>query len=168
MQEIVKLSNSARQDIIDRKKLIDDEDEMWRKAIEIFLDCLCTRLPDEKWMEELYKEIKSLTMNMRKMIDNYVAFEKEGLRIGRMLSRSKSDYREKNPDHLVCFNANVFSSEGKIWYGDLDLDIDGEKLQSVADELGKKLFVLREMDGRFENESLSEIKVIQKAIYTTK
>ncbi len=58
LQEIVKLSNSARQDIIDRKKLIDDEDEMWRKAIEIFLDCLCTRLPDEKWMEELYKEIK--------------------------------------------------------------------------------------------------------------
>jgi hypothetical protein len=50
----------------------------------------------------------------------------------------------------------------------LDLTLDGEKLDKIAESLGEKLFVVREMDGRFENESLSEIKVMQRAIYTTK
>jgi hypothetical protein len=106
---------------------------------------------------------------MKKLIENYRHFEAEGLTIGRMVSASKSSYRERYPDHEVCFNANVFSAQqGKIWYGDLDITLDGEKLDRIAESLGEKLFVLREMDGRFENESLSEIKVMQKAIYTTK
>jgi hypothetical protein len=106
---------------------------------------------------------------MKKMIDNYHMFENEGLRIGRMVSGSKSAYRDKHPENEVYFNANVFNSKGeKIWYGDLDLTIESEKLDIIAESLGEKLFVLREMDGRFENESLSEIKVMQKAVYTTK
>jgi hypothetical protein len=30
-----------------------------------------------------------------------------------------------------------------------------------------KLYVLREMDGRFENEDISEIQIMQKAVFTT-
>lgn len=106
---------------------------------------------------------------MRKLIENYGYFDAEGLRVGRMISGSKSAYRERHPDHEVCFNANVFSAQqGKIWYGDLDLTLDSEKLDRIAESLGEKLYVVREMDGRFENETLSEIKVMQKAIYTTK
>jgi hypothetical protein len=103
------------------------------------------------------------------MIENYGYFDAEGLRVGRMISGSKSSYRERYPDHEICFNANIFSlQQGKIWYGDLDLTLDSEKLDRIAESLGEKLYVVREMDGRFENESLTEIKVMQKAIYTTK
>lgn len=107
-------------------------------------------------------------MSFRTFAAYYPAFEAEGLATGRMVSRSKSAYREKHPENEVYFNANVFNSSGeKIWYGDLDLTLEAESLERIAESLGEKLFVLREMDGRFENESLSEIKVMQKAVYTT-
>lgn len=108
-------------------------------------------------------------MNFRTFATYYPAFESEGLLTGRLLAGSKSAYREKYPENEVYFNANVFNSRGeKIWYGDLDITLESESLDRIAEALGEKLFVLREMDGRFENESLSEIKVMQKAIYTTK
>ena len=72
---------------------------------------------------------------------------------GRMISGSKSDYSRRHPDNKVYFNANVCTkSKGKIWYGDLDLTLDGEKLIEFAQNIGEELFILREMDGRFENE----------------
>lgn len=86
----------------------------------------------------------------------YKIFSDNGLIMGRMISGSKSLYREKYPDHKVCFNANVVAkSYGKVWYGDLDLTVDREKLQEVANELHDTLYVLYEMDGRFENENRS-------------
>ena len=81
-------------------------------------------------------------------------FDKYGLMMSRMISGSKSLYRQRYPDHKVCFNANVVAeSYGKVWYGDLDLTLDREKLQEVANELNDTLYVLYEMDGRFENEN---------------
>jgi hypothetical protein len=91
----------------------------------------------------------------------------EGLNFGRMLSGSKSRYREANPHNEVYFNANVFTRNEKIWFGDIDVTIDGEKLERIAEAIGEKLYVLREMDGRFENESISEIEIMQKAVFTT-
>jgi hypothetical protein len=82
-------------------------------------------------------------------------FRNHSIFTGRMLGASKSRYREAFPDSEAYFNANIFSRKfGKIWWGDLDLTIDSEALQSIADELGDDLFVLSEMDGRFENEDL--------------
>ncbi len=108
-------------------------------------------------------------MSLRTYATYYPAFEAEGLLTGRLLAGSKSAYREKHPENEVYFNANIFNSDGKkIWYGDLDLTLEAEKIDRIAEAMGEKLFVLREMDGRFENESLSEIKVMQRAIYTTK
>ena len=91
----------------------------------------------------------------------------ERLNFGRMLSGSKSGYMNANPDHEVYFNANVFTREGKLWWGDLDITIDAEKLQNIAEAMGEKLYVLREMDGRFENEEISEIEIMKKAVFTT-
>lgn len=72
---------------------------------------------------------------------------------GRMISGSKSAYRSRYPTHLVLFNANLCTlSQGKIWYGDLDLHLDKEQLYSLAYKLQEDLYVLQEMDGRFENE----------------
>ncbi len=82
-------------------------------------------------------------------------FKDNGIFIGRMLSTSKSRYREAYPESEVYFNANIFTKNlGKIWWGDIDLTTEGEILQSIANQTGEDLFVLYEMDGRFENEDL--------------
>lgn len=92
-------------------------------------------------------------------------FKQNGLTNGRMISATKSGYMKNNPDNEVYFNANVFIlGEGKIWYGDLDLTKDIEKLQSVASQLGTNLYVLREKDGRFGKEKISDPEIIELAV----
>jgi hypothetical protein len=84
---------------------------------------------------------------------------------GRMISGSKSGYREKYPDNEIYFNANIFVlGEGKVWWGDLDLTLDEKNLKCVARDLGKDLFILREMDGRFENENLKDSEIISRSV----
>jgi hypothetical protein len=81
-------------------------------------------------------------------------FDRHGFMMGRMISGSKSLYRQRYPDNEVYFNANiVIESAGKIWYGDIDLTLDTPKLKEVANILGEPLYVLYEMDARFENEN---------------
>ena len=72
---------------------------------------------------------------------------------GRMISNSKSAYKEKNPDNLVIFNANVCTENYKIWWGDLDLTKSVKELSDLAEILGEDIYVLYELDGRFENEN---------------
>jgi len=92
-------------------------------------------------------------------------FVLEGLQISRMISGSKSGYMNSNSGNEVYFNANVFVlGEGKIWYGDLDITKDREKLENVASNLGKDLYILRERDGRFGNENLSDPEIITRSV----
>jgi len=85
--------------------------------------------------------------------DIYKLFSKYGFIMGRMISGSKSGYKERNPDNFVLFNANIVTkSRGKVWYGDLDLTMDTPQLMNIARELKEPLYVLYEMDARFENE----------------
>jgi hypothetical protein len=72
---------------------------------------------------------------------------------GRMVSGSKSGYRKEKPNNFVIFNSNLCTKSKKIWYGDLDLTEDYAKLVFLAKELDQDLYVLLEMDGRFDNES---------------
>lgn len=99
--------------------------------------------------------------------DLYKLFADHGFIMGRMISGSKSGYMERNPGNKVVFNANiVIKSRGKVWYGDLDLTKDLEDLRFVAFDLKEPLYVLREMDARFENENQSfkyyESKAVEK------
>ena len=81
-------------------------------------------------------------------------FERHGLRMGRMVGGSKSGYSSQHEANLVVFNGNVIiEKHGKIWYGDLDVTIDEEKLQAIANELCRDLYILGEHDARFENEN---------------
>jgi hypothetical protein len=43
-------------------------------------------------------------------------------------------------------------SPTKVWHGDLDLTLDYDKLLKASEKLGTALYVLYEMDGRFEND----------------
>jgi hypothetical protein len=73
---------------------------------------------------------------------------------GRMISGSKSGYDKAHPGNVVVFNANVCTrSQGKIWFGDLDVTKDEAMLTSLAQALGEDVFVLREHDARFETEA---------------
>jgi hypothetical protein len=82
-----------------------------------------------------------------------------------MISHSKSTYRQRNPDNEVYFNANIFVlGEGKVWLGDLDITKDRETLQKIATEIGKDLYIVRELDGRFENENLKDSEILKVAV----
>lgn len=94
--------------------------------------------------------------------------ESNGLKTGRLITWSKGDYKQKNPGNVCYFNANICTlEEGKVWFGDLDLTISGGVLKSIADNIGKQLYVLREMDCRFEDENISEIEIIKKSVWNT-
>ena len=96
-------------------------------------------------------------------------FKSHGLSLARMVSFSKSEYRRANPANIVVFNANIFTeSKGKVWWGDLDVTVSKEALQAVANEIGETIYVLREHDGRFENENLPFEKVKELSIFNTK
>ena len=92
-----------------------------------------------------------------------------GFSVGRMISFSKSSYMKLNPDNKVVFNANIVTEEhGKIWHGDLDLTRDCELLIAISEEIGIELYVLREMDCRFETENDNVEILINKAVWSTK
>jgi hypothetical protein len=112
---------------------------------------------------------QTASINMDKFIEfpsefmsDLKLFQDHGFIMGRMISGSKSGYMEQHPENKVIFNANiVIPSRGKIWYGDIDLSLDAVELMSVAKHLGEPMYILIEMDARFENENQS-LKYYQK------
>ena len=77
---------------------------------------------------------------------------------GRMIAGSKSTYRKNFPKNLVLFNANVVvEGLGKVWHGDLDLTRDEALLVRLAELTDREVYVLQEMDGRFDNEAKPKI-----------
>lgn len=91
-------------------------------------------------------------------------FRKYRYHKSRMIGYSKSMYVKTFPNNIVYFNANIFvEGQGKIWYGDIDFTLDENTLKLIASELKTDLYILREMDGRFENENLEFEKVKEKA-----
>jgi hypothetical protein len=99
-------------------------------------------------------------------------FREHELHFGRMISGSKSLYRQRYPKNHIIFNANIFiPSKGKIWWGDLDITLDNKHLQDSCNELNEEMIVVSEMFGRFgaeerpytEIEKNAEIKFIPNA-----
>lgn len=91
-------------------------------------------------------------------------FEKRKLYCGRMVSGSK-----RAPEGQRCvWNANVVTkSGGKVWFGDLNLTKEGGLLKEIAAEAGEPLYVLRELDCRFETASDPVDVLIGKAVWNT-
>jgi hypothetical protein len=79
---------------------------------------------------------------------------------GRMISGSKSGYMRNHPNNLTVFNSNIVIGEDnpvKIWYGDIDITLSIDDVKKLAKELDTTVYVLREMDARFENEDRPRI-----------
>jgi len=99
--------------------------------------------------------------------DIFQIFSSNGLMMGRMISGSKSGYWENHKENLIVFNANIIiESRGKIWHGDLDVTLDYEKLEKVSEALEEPLYILREMDARFEKEDAGMKYWKSKAVAT--
>ena len=89
-------------------------------------------------------------------------------RPGGIIGGSKSGYRREHPDNDPVFNSNIVvetkdpilqkNKYEKIWYGDIDLTLSKDKLEDLAKELGRTIYVLSEHDGRFENEETPNIQ----------
>ena len=71
---------------------------------------------------------------------------------GAMISGSKSGYVRLYPKNIAIFNSNICAGPKKIWWGDIDLTLSKDKLIELSKELNDVVYVLYEMDGRFENE----------------
>jgi hypothetical protein len=80
-----------------------------------------------------------------------------GLRSSRLIASSKSAYRKSYPNHLVVFNASIFTRNGRVIFrGDLDLTRDAARLTTAARCIGEPLFVLREGEQPGEVSELPE------------
>ena len=76
---------------------------------------------------------------------------------------SKSGYTIRYPKNLAIFNANLCTKEdGKFWHGDIDLTKDEPIIKKLAAEINKTVYVLYEMDARFDNEAAP---LLDKFIY---
>lgn len=79
--------------------------------------------------------------------------------MGRMIGSSKSIYRYDNPENVIVFNANLATrKDGKIWYGDLDLTKDHEKLMELVSKIGV-FYIFYESDLRFGKEEKPDFKL---------
>ena len=87
---------------------------------------------------------------------------------GRMMSGSKSGYRMSNPNNLTIFNSNICTKDGKIWWGDIDLTKSKADLLEIAEATGEEIYVLFEMDGRFENEASPKLDKAVAIFYPNK
>lgn len=73
-------------------------------------------------------------MTLEQLIIKHLGFP------GKMISMSKSTYREAHPNNIVYFNACIFNKDLKqIWWGDIDITKNKKKLQKIAEE-SKELF----------------------------
>lgn len=80
--------------------------------------------------------------------------------MGRMLSGSKSEYLDRHPTNNILFNANIFSgtTARKIWFGDLDLTLDKQKLLKLAATLNEVIYVTSETPFRFEPPTVESLE----------
>lgn len=87
-------------------------------------------------------------------------FHKHGFVYGRMISGSKSGYRERHPKNDVVFNARIFTPKnGNIFWGDLDITLDSSELQAVCNELGEEMIITTESVGWYgEDKKYEEIE----------
>jgi len=95
---------------------------------------------------------------------SHIISDKIGI-IGEMCGGSKTGYRNSNPDHLVVFNANIIVNGEKVWFGDIDISIHRISLQTIAVEENIDIYILREMDGRFEYEDDPQINKAVAVFY---
>lgn len=117
--------------------------------------------------KSIWRRLKSILLQKKPLNPKTISLVFNVFRypFGKMLSSSKSGYRNRNPENEIFFNANIFTVEdGKIWWGDIDYTKDRETLEKIAMKLERKLYIVKELDGRFENENIKTNQIKKRAI----
>ncbi len=122
-------------------------------------ECECLHHAESMQLHQKNERLRNLLRWIQIALDPNADVLKETVqehlgRMGAMISWSKSDYVRRHPKELVVFNANVcIEPNKKIWWGDLNVTESGPQLQGLSNMLRKNVYVLYEMDARFENEA---------------
>ena len=67
------------------------------------------------------------------------------------LPGKESEYSKKFPTHKPVFDVAVCNLAGDVlWWGDLELQTDADKIQSISEQLGMYLFVIPQRFIRYE------------------
>lgn len=85
---------------------------------------------------------------------------KHGFNSDRMICGSKSLYLSSHEGNKVYFNACIFDENAiQVWWGDLDLTVDSDELQKVANKYGSKFYVSSEsLRSDFNNTSVEDLE----------
>ena len=113
---------------------------------------------------EPYKEPLNLevTININQEVEKILG------PCGRLLSSSKSAYREFYPDHQVFFNACLWDSNGtEIWFGDIDLTKENRKLEKARNLFDNPIYLTKEDPYRFEGFAPNNIEKYPKEDFIT-
>jgi hypothetical protein len=114
------------------------------------------------------EEVKQERRNTYDDEDLYELFKKHRFHHKRMISWSKSRYRNHFQNHDIWFNLNLFTPSGIWWNGDVDLTIDNLTIQRICNELGEEIIAVQEMLGwqGAQEKSYDELKEHAHAIFT--
>jgi hypothetical protein len=115
----------------------------------------------DKWLAKISpsKERSQPSLEQQALIEKNLGY------CGAMISSHKQAAKTKGKEHLAVFNANiVVEGFGKVWFGDIDVTIDEEKIKKLALGFKSTVYVLREMDARFDHENSPQL---QNAVYST-
>lgn len=120
-----------------KRYLITEDGEMF-----ICPHCNFINIPDNSedfsWRE--YRMIEP----SESMLSSYKVFYEEKLPYGNVLEGSKKQYKELHPDNFVIYNASLISETEYLWYGDIDLTLDREKIQTIAKRLNINISLIKE------------------------
>jgi len=97
---------------------------------------------------------------MLNKVEEYLT--ERGYYTGRIISFSKSAYRNLYPSHIALFNARLFNTKGKeVWWDDVDLSHDWKVFAEASCSLNQPLILTPETPYRFTG--LKEmLKTLQK------
>jgi hypothetical protein len=78
-------------------------------------------------------------------------FTAKDLYLGRKLTYDQATYEKEHRQRKPVFDVAICNLAGDaIWWGDLELSIDSEKIQNISEELGMYLFVIPQKFLRYE------------------
>lgn len=86
-------------------------------------------------------------------------FTAKDLYLGRKLTYDQATYASEHRQRKPVFDVAICDLEGNaIWWGDLEMAVDTDKIQAISEEIGKYLFVIPQKFLRYERFNKSMAK----------
>lgn len=103
------------------------------------------------WLSNIYlkdnKKFKSIKTSMKIEKEDEielksVAYKYFGLS-GKSITMDPKSYRATYPNKTIVFKGNIVTKNGTLlWFGDLNITDEEEKLMNLSDEIGTSIYIL--------------------------